>query len=154
SCNDRPLRAGNFVWKPQPPLEPPAQGEGIQLYTPPRNVDPGTEWEMCYAFKNIPWKQLATDMGYRPDQLPIKIKQQTYRMHQGSHHLRLYACFGAHPEGWADGYFPCSAASCRDENPGDCPDDASVRIPIGGTQVAGTRYDVTYPEGVGIPVLS
>ena len=27
-------------------------------------------------------------------------------------------------------------------------------LPIGGTQVAGTRYDVTYPAGVGIPVLS
>ncbi len=154
SCNDRPLRTGNYVWQPEPALEPPAPGDGIQLYTPPRPVEPGTEWETCYAFKNIDWPGLAAQMGYPPGANPV-VKQQTYRMHEGSHHLLLYAYYGPNPQDWADGFFPCNAANCESENPNDCPSDASLyMLPIGGTQVAGTRYDVTYPEGVGIPVLS
>ncbi|MCW5893174.1 MAG: hypothetical protein KIT14_21885 [bacterium] len=154
ACNDRPLRTGNFVWEPQPALEPPAPGTGLQLYTPKRDVVPGTEWETCFAFKNIPWQQLGLAAGYAPGETPI-IKKQTYRMHEGSHHLLLYAYFGPTPEGWADGFFPCNAANCESENPNDCPPDASqYTIPIGGTQVAGTRYEVNYPEGVGIPVLT
>ena len=56
-CNDRPLRSGTYQWQKEPPLETPeSQGElGFQMYTPPRPVDPGTEWETCYAFKNIDW---------------------------------------------------------------------------------------------------
>ncbi len=156
TCNDRPLGAGTYVWAPQPALETPeSQGQpGIQLTTPQRAVTPGTEWETCFAFKNIDWLGEAAKLGYLPGQLPA-IKQQTYRMHDGSHHLLLYAYFGANPQGWADGYFPCSAASCEAENPDDCPDDAGeFTIPIGGTQVAGTRYDVKYPAGVGVPVLA
>jgi hypothetical protein len=155
SCNDRPLRAGTFVWTPQPPLEPPAPGTGFQMHTPPRNVDPGTEWERCYAFKNIDWLGMAAQMGYPAGSTPV-IREQTYRMHEGSHHLLLYAYYGPNPQAWnGDGYFPCNAANCTDDNPNDCPSDASkYMLPIGGTQVAGTRYDVTYPPTVGIPVLS
>jgi hypothetical protein len=72
-------------------------------------------------------------------------------MHEGSHHLLVYAYSGANPDGWRLGeWFPCSAARCID--PGDCPNDTGFNLlPIGGTQVAGTRYEVTYPEGVGLP---
>jgi hypothetical protein len=158
SCNDRPLRAGNYVWEPQPALPTPeAEGQaGFQMYTPPRDVAPGTEWETCYAFKNIDWLGMAAQLGYPPGQLPV-IKAQTYRMHPGSHHLLLYAYSGPNPQAWADGYFPCSAAQCGEQNPNDCPQDppgTALQLPIGGTQVAGTRYEVNYPEGVGIPVLS
>jgi hypothetical protein len=155
SCNDRPLRAGTFVWTPQPPLDPPAPGTGFQMHTPPRNVDPGTEWERCYAFKNIDWLGMAAQMGYPAGSTPV-IREQTYRMHEGSHHLLLYAYYGPNPQEWnGDGYFPCNAANCTDDNPNDCPTDASkYMLPIGGTQVAGVRYDVTYPPTVGIPVLS
>ncbi len=154
TCNDRPLKTGNFVWAPEPALDPPASGTGLQMYTPPKPVNAGTEWETCYAFKNIDWPGIAASMGYPAGQLPV-IKQQTYRMHEGSHHLLLYAYFGEFPDDWADGYFPCSAASCESSNPQDCPSDAgNFTIPIGGTQVAGTRYDVVYPQGVGIPALS
>ncbi|HEV7734742.1 MAG TPA: hypothetical protein VGR62_21395 [Candidatus Binatia bacterium] len=154
TCNDRPLQTGNFVWQPEPALPPPPAGEGFQLYTPPRPVDAGTEWETCYAFKNIDWPGMSAAMGYQAGEIP-SIRQQTYRMHEGSHHLLVYAYYGAFPDDWADGYFPCSAAACESSNPQDCPSDAGTfTIPIGGTQVAGTRYDVVYPQGVGIPVLS
>jgi hypothetical protein len=151
-CDDDPNAGANFVWKPEPPLEVPPAGQGIQLYTPPRDVAPGTEWETCYAF-HPNWTELGAAASYAGGALPV-IRQQTYRMHKGSHHLLLYAYFGPHPEGWAQGYFPCSAASCLDTNPDDCPSDASqFLLPIGGTQVAGTRYEVQYPNGVGIPTL-
>jgi hypothetical protein len=156
-CNDRPLRTGNYVWEPEPALEEPPPGTGVQLYTPPRPVAPGTEWEICYAFKHIDWPALGLEAGYAPGVAPIVslpvIKRQVYRMHEGSHHLLLYAYMGDFPEKWADGFFPCSAAACEATNPQDCPPDANRTIPIGGTQVAGTRYEVNYPEGVGIPVL-
>jgi hypothetical protein len=151
TCNDRPLRTGNFVWKPEPPLETPPLGTGVQLYTPPREVAPGTEWETCYAFRPN-WPELAAAAGYPPN-TGVVIKDQVYRMHQGSHHLLLYMYFGQQPEVWPEGFFPCFAANCV--NDADCPTDAGrFTIPIGGTQVAGTRYEVRYPEGVGIPVLS
>src|SRR5262249_30345949 len=43
SCNDRPLRAGTYVWQPQPPLTTPEQeGQpGFQMYTPRRDVVAG-----------------------------------------------------------------------------------------------------------------
>ena len=156
TCNDRPLRAGSFAWKPEPPLATPAsEGEtGIQLYTPPLDVPAGKEWEKCYAFKAVDWPGLASQLGYAPGALPV-VKRQTYRMHEGSHHLLLYAYFGQYPERWADGYFDCFAGQCDASNPNDCPPDAGgVTIPIGGTQVAGTRYEVQYPTGVGIPALT
>jgi hypothetical protein len=168
ACNDRPLRAGTFTWTPEPALEVPAPGTGFQMYTPPKPVVPGTEWETCYAFKGIDWLGMAQQLGYPPGTLPA-IKSQTYRMHQGSHHLLLYAYFGRHPEDWAEGYFPCDAGNCTSTNPQDCPVECKpsdpdyeecrtrpslTQIPIGGTQVAGTRYEVQYPEGVGIPVFS
>jgi hypothetical protein len=163
-CDDDPNTGGDYHWEPLPPLDPPAPTEGIQLHIPPRNVDPGTEWETCYAFRPgrdmvttsagssvLSWTGIASELGL-PSGLPV-ISEQTYRMHPGSHHLLLYAYFGAHPEVWPEGYFPCVAANCI--NDADCPSDAGTfTIPIGGTQVAGTRYEVTYPEGVGIPVLT
>ena len=57
---------------------------------------------------------------------------------------------------WADGYFPCFAGQC-DSTTRTTARTRRQRLdasPIGGTQVAGTRYEVKYPEGVGIPVLS
>src|SRR5262249_13078942 len=157
SCNDRPLRTGNYVWQPQPPLTTPDQeGQpGFQMYTPPRDVAPGTEWETCYAFKNIDWLGMAAKLGYPPGAMP-SIKAQTYRIHPGSHHLLLYGYSGPNAKAWAEGSFPCSAAQCGENNPHDCPDDppgTALQLPIGGTQVGGTRYEVKYPEGVGIPVL-
>jgi hypothetical protein len=163
-CDDDPNTGGDYHWEPLPPLDPPAPTEGIQLHIPPRNVDPGTEWETCYAFRPgrdmvttsagssvLSWTGVASQLGLTTG-LPV-ISAQTYRMHPGSHHLLLYAYFGAHPEVWPEGYFPCVAANCI--NDADCPSDAGTfTIPIGGTQVAGTRYEVTYPEGVGIPVLT
>jgi hypothetical protein len=156
TCNDRPLRAGSFTWKPEPPLPPPAAENevGVQLYTPPLDVPAGKEWEKCYAFKAVDWPGLAAQLGYAPGTLPV-VKRQTYRMHEGSHHLLLYAYFGQYPERWADGYFDCFAGQCDASNPNDCPPDAGTfTIPIGGTQVAGTRYEVNYPDGVGVPVLN
>jgi hypothetical protein len=161
ACNDDgPV--GDYHWAPLPPLEAPLPGEGIQLHVPPRDVPSGTEWEMCYAF-HPNWTEIATQLGL-PSGLPV-IKEQVYRMHPGSHHLLLYAYLGTHPEQWAEGYFPCVAANCVSAS--DCPqdadgiddpndptdDDTAFVLPIGGTQVAGTRYDVKYPEGVGVPVL-
>ena len=133
--------AGDFTWAPEPPLAVPDPSEGIQLYVPPRDVPAGDEWETCYAFE--------PDLTALPS---INIKRQEYRMHQGSHHLLLYMYYGEHPEQYAKGFWPCSAANCR--NSGDCPEDSgSYLLPIGGTQVAGTRYVVAYPEGVGLPLL-
>ena len=74
-------------------------------------------------------------------------------MHEGSHHLLVYMYYGGSPEDFAEGYYPCSAGQCND--PDDCPADTrSAQIPIGGTQVAGTKYVVEYPEGLGLPLLS
>jgi hypothetical protein len=150
ACNDRPVTTGNYEWHPLPALAPPTPGTGLQIYTPPKDVPPGTEWETCFVVRPD-WVALGAAAGLPADQLPV-IRQQEYRMHAGSHHLLLYMYFGQHPEQWPDGYFPCSAAACI--NPGDCPDDAGeTTIPIGGTQVGGTSYEVIYPEGVGVPVL-
>jgi hypothetical protein len=162
-CDDEQQTGGEFTWAPLPPLEAPAPSEGIQLYFPPKPVAPGTEWETCLAVKPN-WTQIAQDIGLKPGGLP-SIRTQTYRMHPGSHHLLLYAYVGSHPEQWPDGYFPCVAANCV--NAEDCPidadgiddkddpndNDSAFVLPIGGTQVAGTRYEVKYPEGVGVPVL-
>jgi hypothetical protein len=148
-CDDS-APPGDFVWHPEPPLEVPPANQGIQLYTPRRDVAPGTEWETCYAFRPD-WAAIGAQVGLPAGQV-VTIKQQTYRMHEGSHHMLLYMYYGAHPDGFAQGYFPCQAANCV--NPGDCPpDNGEFLIPVGGTQVAGTRYEVTYPEGVGIPIL-
>ena len=137
-----PPPVGDYVWKPQEPLPPPPPGEGLQFYTPPRNVDPGKEWETCYAFQVDPSTIRSPN-----------IERQEYRMHAGSHHLLLYMYFGPHPEGFTYGqYWDCFAGACLD--PKDCPGDGGLtQLPIGGTQVAGTRYEVTYPPGVGIPLI-
>ncbi len=171
-CDAEPIEPGDFEWKPEPPLPAPAPNEGIQLYVPPRPVDPGTEWESCYAFR-VDWAQAGRDVGVAG--LPT-IAWQEYRMHEGSHHLLLYSYFGEHTDWeWPEGHFPCSAGNCI--NPGicdgqtctsgkvgkscstngdcdECPPDGRTSIPIGGTQVAGTRYQVFYPQGVGIPALN
>jgi len=161
-CDDRPVDTGDYVWAPEPALEVPPPAQGIQLYTPPRDVAPGTEWETCYAFP-LDTAALKTQLGLTAEN-PV-IKNQTYRTYKGSHHLLLYMYVGTDPDGWAQGYFPCVAANCI--NAADCPQDAdgiddpnddtcddnAFVLPIGGTQVAGTRYEVKYPEGVGVPVL-
>ena len=153
-CDDAPIDGGDFVWQPEPPLPVPDPSEGLQLHAPRvegiTDVKPGTEWELCYAFRPD-WDAISAKVGVPAAELTIK--EQTYRMHQGSHHLLVYGYFGKFPEQWALGrYFPCLAASCTADNPDDCPPDAGGNlIPIGGTQVAGTRYEVKYPEGVGIP---
>ena len=145
-CSDQPV-LGEYHWQPQPPLEVPEAGTGIQLYVPPRDVAPGTEWETCYAFR---FSDLASSDLLQG--IPF-VSQQEYRMHPGSHHLLLYMYFGDHPEQFQQGYFACSAGNCI--NPGECPEDSGEKqIPIGGTQVAGTRYVVDYPAGVGLPILN
>jgi len=163
-CDDETSTVGDYHWAPLPPLDPPPASEGIQLYTPKRNVDPGTEWETCYAVRPN-WTEIAAQIGLPAGQLPV-ISKQVYRMHPGSHHLLLYAYIGKFPDKWANGYFPCVAANCT--NAADCPPDAdgidlpnnpdddysAIVIPIGGTQVAGTEYEVTYPAGVGVPILT
>ena len=151
-CDDDPI-TGDYVWKPEEPLEPPPADEGIQIYVPKKDIPRGTEWETCYAVQ-FDWSQLAQDFGYTSG-LPV-IEKQVYRMHQGSHHLLLYAYWGPTPQGWKlNEFFPCFAASCLEDNPDDCPPDASQwTLPIGGTQVAGINYTNDYPEGVGLPVLS
>jgi hypothetical protein len=146
-CEGRtPIPVGNFEWQPLPALEAPAPDEGIQLYTPPRMVEPGTEWETCFAFRVDP-TAIAAATG------SVAIEKQVYRMHQGSHHLLLYMYLGPNADGYNfESYWPCFAGNC--ENPGDCPTDGGgLLIPIGGTQVAGTAYEVTYPAGVGIPMV-
>jgi hypothetical protein len=148
-CDDEPIDPGPFQWVPEPGLEVPAPGDGIQLYTPPLDVPIGQEWETCIAFRPN-WEEIAAQIGLPAPQLPV-IREQVYRMHEGSHHLLLWAYIGDHPDAWPEGYFRCSATSC--ENPADCPPDTRRTLPIGGTQVAGTRYDVKYPQGVGIPVF-
>ena len=98
SCNDRPVRTGAFVWTPEPALPPPSSegADGIQFYTPPLDVAAGKEWEKCYAFKGVDWLRIAAELGYPPGALPV-LKQQTYRMHNGSHHLLVYGYFGEVP---------------------------------------------------------
>jgi hypothetical protein len=144
-CSDQPVQ-GEFTWEPEPPLEVPEAGTGIQMFVPRRDVAPGTEWETCYAF---PVSELLT-----PEQIqagPI-ISRQEYRIHAGSHHLLLYMYFGAHPEQFKRGFFDCVAGNCI--HPGECPEDSGqLQIAVGGTQVAGTRYVVSYPPGVGLPLL-
>lgn len=137
-----PPPVGNYEWHPQEPLPAPAPGKGLQFHTPPRDVEPGREWETCFAFRIDP-SQLDTAF----------VKRQEYRMHDGSHHLLLYSYFGQHPDEFTFGeYWDCFAGNCIDRS--DCPSDSGSRqIPIGGTQVAGTSYVVEYPPGVGIPIL-
>jgi hypothetical protein len=146
-CDPDDGPTGSFVWQPEPPLEVPAPNDGIQIFAPRRDVAPGTEWETCLAVK-LDTAAIKAAIGVSGT--PV-IRAQTYRMHKGSHHLLVYMYTGSHPDGWPSGYIPCSAANCV--NPGDCPEDAGDILPIGGTQVAGTRYEVTYPQGVGIPLL-
>jgi len=152
-CDDTPI-GGDYDWEPEPALEVPPTDEGIQLYVPTRPVDAGTEWETCYAFQPD-WLSVGQAVGMPVGGLPI-IKSQEYRMHEGSHHLLVYMYYGPTPGGWKQGeFFPCSAANCLEENPNDCPPDANdYTLPIGGTQVAGTRYTVGYPPTVGLPLLS
>lgn len=171
-CDAEPIEVGDFEWEPEPPLPVPASNEGIQLYVPPHPVAAGSEWELCWAFR-IDWEKVRDDMGVAG--LPA-IAWQEYRMHEGSHHLLLYSYFGENTEwNWPEGPFKCSAGNCV--NPGICRDDVCISgrvgqscsnnaqcsecppdgrqiLPIGGTQVAGTRYQTFYPEGVGIPVLN
>lgn len=168
-CDDEGSVGGDYHWEPLPPLEAPAIQDGLQLYLPPRPVASGTEWETCYAFRpglDMPtWESISQTLGLQPGEWP-KISNQVYRMHPGSHHLLLYAYTGSYPDKWASGYFPCQAANCV--NPSDCPPDAdgvddpnipgnedqfSIVLPIGGTQVAGTRYEVNYPDGVVVPIF-
>lgn len=149
-CDDAPIDTGDYVWQPEPALEVPVKGKGIQLYAPPRPVEAGTEWETCLAFRPD-WRQIAADVGNPNAIFPALITKQVYRMHSGSHHLLLWAYNGNYPDAWPEGYFPCSATNCI--NPGDCPPDAGNTIPIGGTQVAGIRYEVNYPNGVGLPII-
>src|ERR687887_612761 len=87
-CDEKPIDQGPFVWKPEPPLEVPAPDDGMQLYVPSRPVAPGTEWEECYAFRPN-WQQIAAANGL-DNFRSLTIKEQVYRMHQGSHHLLLY----------------------------------------------------------------
>ncbi len=172
-CDAEPIDPGDFVWEPEPPLPAPAPGEGVQLYVPPRTVDAGTEWESCYAFR-VDWREQGRLVGLTNGGTPT-IKWQEYRMHEGSHHLLVYAYFGTYRDWeWPEGHFPCSAANCIrpgictnntctsgkegesctvDEDCDECPPDGRTILPIGGTQVAGTRYQVFYPDGVGIPIL-
>lgn len=140
SICDAPPPIGDFVWEPEPPLAPPPAGSGIQIHAPPKAIEPGQEWEYCYA--------VALD----PNELPSRyIRRQVYQMHQGSHHVLFYAYFGAHADQFAEGWWPCGGGACR--NPGDCPPDTGERVVIGGSQVAGVDYVVEYPEGAGIPIL-
>lgn len=141
---------GDYVWKQEPPLEVPAASDGIQLKTPTRPVASGSEWETCIVFRPD-WEKIRKDMGVKEGET-LTIKRQEYRMHSGSHHLLVYGYFGTDPGAFPEGFFPCTAGQCHD--PDDCPADNRYQIPIGGTQVAGTRYVVEYPEGVGIPQLS
>jgi hypothetical protein len=144
-CDDQPIE-GEFTWEPEPPLEAPAPGRGVQLFVPRRDIPSGDEWETCYAFR---FSDLAN-----VDMLPTTaIEQQEYRMHSGSHHLLLYMYFGNFPEQFKEGFFDCNAGNCI--NDGECPEDSGgLQIAIGGTQVAGTRYVVDYPPGVGLPILN
>ncbi len=170
-CDSTPIEPGDFKWVPEQALPVPALDEGIQLYVPPRPVEAASEWETCYAFRPD-WLEAGRNMGIAGNPT---IKWQEYRMHEGSHHLLVYSYFGQHPDWvWPEGFFDCSAGNCV--HPGictegtctsgkigqdcsengdcdECPPDGRTIIPIGGTQVAGTRYQVLYPEGVGIPVL-
>src|SRR5262249_32641744 len=150
-CDDS-IVTGDYHWVPEPPLDPPAPGDGMQMYTPKKDVAPGTEWETCFVFRPD-WAAIRKQVGYNPLE-PVTFRQQVYRMHKGSHHLLLYAYFGAHPEEWKTGeYFPCFAGNPI--NDGDGPSDAGgAMLPIGGTQVAGTHYEVDYPAGVGVPLLT
>jgi hypothetical protein len=173
-CDDTPIEPGDFVWKPEQPLAVPDPSDGIQLYVPPRPVQPGQEWEECVAFR-VDWAKVSSDLGLTGGAAPT-IKWQEYRMHEGSHHLLVYMYFGNNPDWeWPEGPFNCSAGNCRDagicgaegtctsgklgkscavnEDCDECPPDGRTILPVGGTQVAGTRYTVTYPAGVGIPVL-
>ena len=72
-------------------------------------------------------------------------------MHQGSHHLLLYMYYGEYPEQFADGFWPCVSANCVDAR--DCPEDSYKKLPMGGTQVAGTKLVVEYPNGAGFPAF-
>jgi hypothetical protein len=147
-CEPDTTPIGDYQWVPQEPLAPPPAGTGVQMFVPRKDVAPGSEWETCYAFR---MSDILAAQGFPPGTLAT-VKQQTYRMHAGSHHLLLYAYFGANPEQYKfDRFFDCFAGSCL--NPGDCPADGYLKIPMGGTQVAGTRYDVVYPNGVGVPLL-
>ncbi len=171
-CDDTPIEPGDYEWKPEPPLPAPAADEGIQLYVPKRPVLAGSEWESCMAFKPD-WPAIGQAVGVNG--IP-QIRQQDYRMHSGSHHLLVYQYFGEYPDWeWPEGHFDCSAGNCvhpgictdgtcssgkvgkscgSDEECDECPPDGRNSIVNGGTQVAGTRYQVIYPDGVGIPVLS
>ncbi len=171
-CDVGPIEPGNFTWVPEPALPAPAKNKGIQLYVPPRDVEAGSEWETCFAFKPN-WRQAALDVG-QTSGTPV-IEWQEYRMHEGSHHLLVYSYFGEHTDWeWPEGHFPCSAGNCvrpgictdgtcssgkmgnaceTNSDCSECPPDGRQLLPIGGTQVAGTRYQVFYPDGVGIPVL-
>ncbi len=171
-CDTEPIDPGNFEWEPEPALAAPPKNKGIQLYVPRRDVAAGSEWESCFAFKPD-WRQAALDVG-QPGGTPV-IEWQEYRMHEGSHHLLVYSYFGEYTDWeWPEGYFPCSAGNCirpgictdgactsgkmgkpceKNADCSECPPDGRQILPIGGTQVAGTRYQVLYPPGVGIPVL-
>jgi len=147
-CDDRPIISGNFEWKPEPPLPAPPANEGVQLFAPRKDIPSGTEWESCVAVK-LDLAQIRANLGLG-DKDPLVIKDQLYRMHTGSHHLLIYNYLGQNPDDFPEGHFPCAAGTCEGE---DCPPDPWNTLPIGGTQVAGTRYEVTYPTGVGVPLF-
>lgn len=93
-CDDNEEIPGDYHWEPLPALEPPPTTDGIQMVLPPEDVPTGTEWEKCYAIRPN-WTEVAQQIGLTSG-LPI-IKQQTYRMHPGSHHLLLYAYMASSP---------------------------------------------------------
>jgi hypothetical protein len=71
------------------PLEPPAEGEGIQFELPPWQLDSGSEFEGCYATYYDVTEQTPAEKK-SPDGTLFRFKGFEVRQDPQSHHLLLY----------------------------------------------------------------
>ncbi len=121
-------------------LQPPPQGQGVQMKTDLFTVPPGTELQSCYFFKVSDLEQAA---GIDPSQ-PIEVHRVQIVQRDGSHHMNLFrvkTIVGLDPANGAvqrgtNGQGPCFVSS----NWADWP-------LVANTQQKGDQ-DWSFPDGV------
>lgn len=124
-----------------PLLEPPPQGQGVQLTTDEFDVDPGTEVQDCYFFRI---RDLAELAGLDPDK-PMILHRTQISYREGSHHMNIFRVRTILDLDPANGAIQRSlngqSACSKSVNWADWPLVANSQT--------GESFDWTYPDGVG-----
>jgi hypothetical protein len=131
---------------PETPLEPPPEGQGLQIRTGPQPVDAGIEAQNCFFYKvGDLMKKAGLDSSK-----PLNLNRVQIAQSEGSHHFNVFRVRTITPE--ADGGMDPNvntqylntggAGACfKSTNWADWP-------LIANSQIDGTTLDWTYPDGV------